>query len=149
MKKTIFLVFAIALSGCVKPIYVPYDGTQTITGDGGFLDVIVPADNVGRSVFEKEKDYKYDTVRFYISGLPESKKCTLVGYLAGQSILDTAKIILELDANTATRSSVSLPVKFDNNAGILDAVGSATDWYTVYDGSITKTRTGFNIFECK
>lgn len=146
MKKIIFILPIILLCACQTKIFYPYDGTKTITGDGGFVWTHIPASNLGKPMFGKTPKYKYDSVAFYESGLPAGAKCTLVGYYAASDIKQFARKMLEMDANVATKSPVILPISFDNNAGILGGTRAASDWYNVDN---IKVATGFNIFECK
>lgn len=145
MKNTIAVLFVILLSACQTIPFVPYDGHKTITGDGGFVRAYIPASDLGHSVFSKPTEYKYNEVTFYESGLPAGKKCALVGYYATHDLSSFAKLILELDANVATKSTIHLPVKFDNNAGTLDGSYEARDWHNKYG----KVADGFHIFECE
>lgn len=147
MKKSFMISISIlSLFGCTG-VYYPYEGTKTIRGEGGFIEKGVIIDNIkSDSILHKAQNYKYDNVIFYISGLPLDKKCTLIGYIADKDYFSIAKKIIKLNGNTATKSSVSFPVKFDNNSGTLGAVGSTEDWYNGYGQKVAK---GYNIFECK
>lgn len=145
MKKLVFLFSVIILCSCVQPVQYPYTGTKTVTGQGGFLQTFVPAENIGHSIFEDSHNYKYDGVAFFVSGLPAGEKCTLKGYIAGSNPTQIAKHALKMNANVATKSTVRFPISFETG-GQLDGVGTADDWYNAYG---SKVANGYNIFECK
>lgn len=152
MKKIIFTLPTLLLCSCA--IHYPYTGIKTITGEGGFLETYIPVEHIGRSVFEKEIDSKYDGVSFYRSGLPMGAKCTLKGYIAESSITNVAKSALKQGANVATKSTIKLSKSFDDNSGQLDGTWAAGDWYYLYDRRWynwywIKFAKGYNIFECK
>lgn len=145
MKNSILFLVTLTLCACTKPVFYPYEGTKTISGNGGFQEGNVKATKLSNSFFDKKHGYKYDGVTFYHSGLPTGTKCRLIGYFAGSNSQEIAKNTLKLNGNIATKSSVSFPVKFDKDAGFLDGTGNASDWYNSYGDKIAK---GYNIFEC-
>jgi hypothetical protein len=144
--KKLMLILPVMLAACQKPIFFLYEGNKTIVGEGGFVEHYIPASSINNSIINKKTEYKYDGVWFYKSGLPTGETCILIGYVADSLTRDVARNALKLGANTATKSTVSFPVKFTNNTGFMDGVGSADDWYNGYG---QKSAVGYNIFECK
>jgi len=150
MKKIISTLPLLVLCACkTQGVFYPYEGNKTIAGEGGFIETVVPVNQIGTHIFAKKADYKYDSVAFYKSGLPSGENCKLIGYYADTNMNQIAKFMLNSNANTATKSSVFFPIKFDNDAGFLDGTGNASDWYSLYNGSMVQTAKGYNIFECK
>ena len=136
------------LAGCIDPVVYPYEGYQTIKGEGGFLDF--------REIIDKDiqmdKGYKYNRMDVYLSGLPIGKHCELIGMVASDEMQEVIDLAFELEGNTLTHSGVSFPIKFDNNTGILDnALTPITEARYVFTGNslIPVFRYRYNAFECK
>ena len=149
MKKLLILCFV--LCGCVKPDFYPYYGDVSVIGDGGFVEYIVEA---------PKNEYKHDHAIFFLSGLPEHKKCSLLGFMtfskwaSTQDILNVmAKEILEMEGNVATRSGISMPLKLDKNKGAFgNGISGDAAYYTEYTpqfGTVTIRERDYVIFDCE
>ncbi len=147
MRNLIFTFGILILTGCVRTIYNPYDGQKIVVGEGGFVEYIVYADQLNKPLFSEAPKYKYDMVTFYNSGLPANKKCMLVGYYAGKvDYFSLAQAVLTMEANVATKSRVSLPLRFEDKTSVVNISSDADDWYNGYGDKVMK---GYNIFECQ
>ena len=152
MKKIVILSSLFVLSACVSPVVYFYEGDKQVKGEGGFYDGVLSADRIVHSVFEPSPNYKYQTVDIYASGLPKNTTCTLLGYVSCTDHSKLSKIVFGMGANVITRSSVSMPIKFENSDGFLDVsmdagivnVTSFGSW-----GASTRSVYKYNVFECK
>lgn len=143
MKKTIILT-TLALTACNNTLFIPYTGDKTIVGEGGFHTEYISSKYVGL-----DKDYPNIGVAYYKSGLPRGQKCELMGYISSPSLVNATKFILKLGhGNTATQSTVSFPLKFENNGGFLDANGGAGS-FTVRNSMGGTTYHSYNLFHCE
>lgn len=145
MKKTIILATC-ALAACNNTTFIPYTGDKTILGEGGFHTAYISSKYVGL-----DEDYPNAGVAYYKSGLPRGQKCELIGYISDQNLINATKFILKLGhGNTATQSTVSFPLKFENNGGFLDANGSAGSFIVRNSmGTSGTTYHGYNLFHCE
>ncbi|MBQ1997736.1 MAG: hypothetical protein II238_04785 [Alphaproteobacteria bacterium] len=145
MNKIHLVILAnILLTGCIEPTLYPYEGTQTIKGEGGFVYF--------RELIDSEtladKEYKYDMVSVYISGLPVDKDCELIGLVVSDNMQELIDLTLELEGNVLTKSGVSFPITFDKNGGILEnSLKPTTEIIKSGDFSLPIYR--YNAFECK
>lgn len=151
MRKFLILSVLFVLSACVSPVVYVYEGDKQVKGDGGFYDGTLSAEHIRHSIFEASPNYKYQTVDIYASGLPENMQCTLLGYVSCSDHSKLAKIVFEMGANVITRSGVSMPIKFENNAGVLDvSMGAGIVNVTSFGswGASTQSVYKYNVFEC-
>lgn len=160
MKNYILFLSVLFFTACsqTRMIYYPYVGNKTIEGDGGFLETVVFSEDIPKRFFDKEAEYKYDSVAFFKQGLPEKVKCSLVGYMSyGRTLIpsyeqykEMAKELLVRNVNVATQSALSLPIVFDKNSGSLNvgAAGENSQIYNVYGDSIGNS-FGYVLFECE
>lgn len=138
------VIGSILLTGCAQTTVFPYEGSQQINGEGGFLDY--------RHIIDEETQvengYKYNQVSIYISGLPIDKKCELIGLIAGPNTEEIIKATLELEGNTLTKSGVSFPIRFENSSGILEnSVKPISE--IIYTDTFSQLIYRYNAFECK
>ena len=155
MKKILY-VLPLALCACQTIDYQTYFGEDmNIKGTGGYQMDYIEIKKVRQSLPEyisgKRNKYKYDSVVFFRSGLPQDEKCRLIGRVAGDDLEDIAEKTLEMGANTATMSLVSFDSKFDDNKGSLISYGDAgiRNVITMTTSYIKTTTTySFNVFEC-
>ena len=150
MSKISFL-FVLFLFGCTQTIYQPYIGKEmSITGSGGYQMDYIDTSEENNSLprfLSGKKDYKYTSVIFFRSGLPEKQKCYLLGRVVGDDFSELANEILEAGGNTATMSDIQYDNTFDNNAGVLinkETAGTREVWSSSY----SKIIYTFNVFEC-
>ena len=141
MKKYAVL-FVFLLASCAKTSMLPYTGNETVVGNGGFLQTIVTAEELWL-----QDDFPNQAVSFYRSGLPTGETCTLLAYISSQSQRMMAADILKIGGNVATQSTVTFPLKFKNDAGVLDSTGNAGA-FQIGNGVKWTTYHGYNIFFC-
>lgn len=156
MNKTLIISLLVLLSGCATKEFYPYTGNIEVTGEGGFITDIIVLDDIPNhsQFFFGEQQYAQSEVTFFLSGLPENKKCYLLGAIqhSGNKI-DMAEFILKLGGNVATKSGVSMPLKLDKDKGVLsNSLEGSTTIYTVNSkefGSITTIEHVYNVFDCE
>ena len=126
----------------MKP-YCPYVGEKHIKGQGGFPERWYFAEELGLG-----KRYPNSGVGFWASGLPDGQKCRLIGYAQSANIKNVAKAILKSGGNIATQSSVSFPISFEKDGGVLNVSSGAGPITVQVYGAGTTTRFGYNAFYC-
>ena len=158
MKKICVVTSILVLSGCYnEPRFYPYEGDISVKGDGGFVEDYISVDDIApQGLFVKVPDYKYEGVAFFLSGLPKGENCTLYGYMTStrdssfENRQNLARKILEINANTATMSSISAPIQLANGKGTLgNGVSGLSSANRNAYGTVVSVNDGYNIFECK
>ncbi len=160
MHKYILLLSFSLLCACsqTKISYYPYVGNKTVDGEGGFLETVIFSEEISTGFFDEKQEYKYDSVVFFKQGLPEGSKCKLAGYISYgktwtssyEQMKEIAKSLLEKNINVATQSTISLPIKFNENDGLLHvgASGNESEIYNAYGDTIGSS-LGYVLFECE
>ena len=145
MRIKFFTIFiCILLAGCTETNIFPYEGSQKINGEGGFLDYRYIIDEET----QVENGYKYNQVSIYLSGLPLDKSCELIGLITSSSMEEIVNTTLELEGNTLTQSGVSFPLSFENKSGILEnSVKPISE--IIHTGNFHLPIHRYNAFECK
>ena len=147
MKKILFIFCAFLLTACTSPLYRNYVGDKYVIGQGGFAQEYYSSEDLWLS-----KKYPDTGVGFWLSGLPEGQKCKLIGFAQDSDKERLAKEILENGGNIATQSSVSFPVSFEKNEGVLDVStngGNVTVHRFGNWGASSTTYYGYNVFHCE
>lgn len=141
MKKLLLLIVALFIGACANQAVVyKYTGTvKTITGDGGFYDKTVTAQDVGL-----DSNYKHEKVTFYLSGLPYGQDCAFVGFIQDTDTYKIIKKTLEFGGNVVTHSTVTFLTHFHGDKGVLDV--SMTGGNTVL--SKKEILQQYNMFDC-
>lgn len=147
MKKVSCIVSLVLLAGCGRPFYVPYVGDKYIVGQGGFPQVWYESKNLWAI-----NKYPDAGVGFWRSGLPENQRCKLIGFAQDSNMERLAKVIIQNGGNIATKSDVSFPISFENNAGTLSVYsggGNVTVHTFTNTSASSTTYYGYNVFYCE
>ena len=148
MKKLLLTASLLSLCACTYGAFYPYTGKDvSVSGEGGIFEGGFTSEYWGL-----QKKYPNQKVDLWTRGLPNNKKCYLIGFAEGTSVPKIAKEILIAGGTSGTQSQYSFDTKFDNINGVLHTqsfAGNTAITTFTNNGAYTTRHYSYNVFYCE